>query len=69
MNAPAPRRLSREQVLALKFAVHRQLARWAKARQLRPRQQAQRAALVSAVRVLDDKAFADGCDLTPSAEQ
>jgi hypothetical protein len=69
MSAPTPRRLSRDQLLALKFAVHRQLARWAKARQLRPRQQAQRAALVSAVRVLEDKALADGCDLTPTGEQ
>ena len=69
MSEPAARRLSREQLLALKFAAHRQLARWAKARQLRPRQQAQRAALVSAVRVLEDKAFADGCELTPPGRQ
>jgi hypothetical protein len=68
VSEPTPRRLSREQVQALKFAVHRQLARWAKSRQLRPRQQAQRAALVSAVRVLEDRAFADGCELTPTRE-
>jgi hypothetical protein len=55
--------LSRDEVLALKFAAHRQLARWAKARPLRPRQQAQRTALVRAVRALEDQAFADGCEL------
>jgi hypothetical protein len=69
VTEPAVRCLSREQLLALKFAVHRQLARWAKARQLRPRQQAQRAALVSAVRVLEDKALAGGCELTPPRER
>ena len=57
--------LTRAQVQALKFAAHRQLARWAKNTQLRPRQREQRAALVSAVRILDDQAFADGCELRP----
>ena len=56
-------RLSREEVQALKFAAHRQLARWAKNSQLRPRQREQRAALVRAVRILDDQTFADGCEL------
>jgi hypothetical protein len=56
-------RLSREEVQALKFAAHRQLARWAKNHQLRSRQREQRAALVRAVRVLEDQAFADGCEL------
>jgi hypothetical protein len=68
MTEPTQRRLSREQLLALKFAAHRQLARWAKSRQLRPRQQAQRTALVSAVRVLEDPAFAHGCELTAARE-
>jgi hypothetical protein len=58
-----PTRLSREEVQALKFAAHRQLARWAKNSQLRPRQREQRAALVRAVRALEDQAFADGCEL------
>ena len=62
MNEPT-HRLSREEVQALKFAVHRQLARWAKNNQLRPRQREQRAALVRAVRVLEDQAFADGVEL------
>ena len=69
MSAPTPRRLSREQLLALKFAVHRQLARWAKSRQLRARQQARRTALVSAVRVLEDPSLSDGCELTPIREK
>jgi hypothetical protein len=55
--------LSREEVQALKFAAHRQLARWAKRDQLRSRQREQRTALVRAVRVLEDKAFANGCEL------
>jgi hypothetical protein len=50
-------------VQALKFAAHRQLARWAKSSQLRSRQREQRAALVRAVRVLEDQAFANGCEL------
>jgi hypothetical protein len=51
VNGPT-HRLSREEVQALKFAAHRQLARWAKNSQLRPRQREQRAALVRAVRTL-----------------
>ena len=58
-----PPQLSREEVLALKFAAHRQLARWAKSRPLPSRQQARRAALVHAARTLEDPAFADGCEL------
>ena len=58
-----PQRLSREHVLALKFAAHRQFARWVKSRPLAPRQQARRDALVHAVRILEDPAFADGCEL------
>jgi hypothetical protein len=56
-------RLSRDEVRALKFAAHRQLARWAKAGDLEPRRHARRAALVTAVRVLEARAFADGCEL------
>ena len=58
-----PRRLSREEIQALKFAAHRQLARWAKARPLPSRQQTRRDALVQAVRILDDPAFAEGCEI------
>jgi hypothetical protein len=49
--------LSREQLQALKFAAHRQLTRWARRRDLKPRQQAQRAALICALDILEDTAF------------
>jgi hypothetical protein len=59
---PTPR-LSGEQVLALKFAAHRQLARWSSKPKLSTHQHGQRSALKSAVRILQDQAFADGCEL------
>jgi hypothetical protein len=61
---PGPR-LSAEQLGALKFAAHRQLSRWAKHRPLRPRQQARRDALLSAVRTLTDDTLHHGCHLSP----
>jgi len=61
-------RLSGEEIAALKFASHRQLARWSNKRDLSPRQHAQRIALASAVRTLQDKAFADGCELRVPSE-
>jgi len=36
MTDAVPQRLSRDEILALKYAAHRQLARWAKARPLHP---------------------------------
>jgi hypothetical protein len=66
-DAPA-HRLSREEVQALKFAAHRQLARWAKRSQLRPRQREQRAALVRAVRVLEHPALGDGAELRATTD-
>jgi hypothetical protein len=56
-------RLSGEEISALKFAAHRQLARWAQKGRPSPRRPAQRPALVRAVRILEAKAFADGCEL------
>lgn len=56
-------RLSGEQVLALRFAAHRQLARWSDRPALSAHQRAQRNALRSAVRILHDQAFARGCEL------
>jgi hypothetical protein len=56
-------RLSRDQVMALKFAAHRQLARWSDKPVLNPRQRARRSALKGAVRILQDSAFAGGCVL------
>jgi hypothetical protein len=62
-------RLSGDQVQALKFAAHRQLARWSNKPKLSPHQHAQRVALKSALRVLQDPAFAHGCELrAPDAD-
>lgn len=58
-----PPRLSGDQVLALKFAAHRQLARWSNKPMLSARQHGQRVALKSAVRILQNQAFAHGCEL------
>jgi hypothetical protein len=69
MSSAPPRQLSGEEIGALKFAAHRQLARWAKKPSLRARQHAQRSALKRAVGVLQDQAFADGCQLRPSNDQ
>jgi hypothetical protein len=60
--------LSPAQVSVLKFAAHRQLARWAKQREMSPRRYAQRAALVGAVRTLEQQAFARGCELRATSE-
>jgi hypothetical protein len=62
-------RLSGEQVMALKFAAHRQLARWANKPKLNEHQHGQCSALKGAVRILQDQAFAQGCELrVPGAE-
>jgi hypothetical protein len=55
--------LSADEVRALKFAAHRQLARWAGRPRLQPRDQERRDALARAVRVLEDKALRRGCEL------
>jgi len=62
-------RLSGDEIVALKFAAHRQLARWAQKERLAPRQHAQRAALARAVRILGDQAFAHGCELHVPSEE
>jgi hypothetical protein len=70
VNDEPARRLSRDDVLALTFAAHRQLARWANSSTpLRPRQRDRRAALIRAVRVLQDDTFAHGCELRTSREE
>jgi hypothetical protein len=56
-------RLSGDEVAALRFAAHRQLARWANKPRLSEHQHSQRAALRRAVRVLQDDKLAHGCDL------
>ena len=63
MSDEATLRLSGEQVTALKFAAHRQLARWANKPKLSAHQHGQRSALRGAVHVLQDEAFAHGCQL------
>ena len=61
-------RLSGDQVVALKFAAHRQLARWANKPKLSPHQHAQRTALTANPRRPHppDPAFANGCELRRS---
>jgi hypothetical protein len=54
---------SDDEIVALRFAAHRQLARWAKKPWLSPDQHARRNALKRAVTVLHDRAFAHGCEL------
>jgi hypothetical protein len=63
MSDPPSGRLSGEEILALKYAAHRQLARWADRPRLSPDQHARRNALKRAVGVLHDRAFAHGCQL------
>jgi hypothetical protein len=58
-----PPRLTGDHILALKFAAHRQLARWANKPELHPRRRTQRTDLARAVRILEDKTFTDGCEL------
>jgi hypothetical protein len=69
MSADWAARLSGEEVRALKFASRRQLSRWTGKLGLSPDQHAQRAALKRAVQVLQDKAFAHGCELRASGAQ
>jgi hypothetical protein len=64
----ATHRLARDELQALRFAAHRQLARWAKSSHLRPRQREQRAALVRAVRVLENPAFGEGVELRATGD-
>lgn len=66
MSNLTPDRLSSEEILVLKFAGRRQLARWARTEQLSSHQQAQRTALARAVRILGNHVFAHGCELRVS---
>jgi len=68
-NEPS-RRLSGAEIAALKFAGRRQLARWSNKPKLSPNQHAQRKALTRALRILQEDAFARGCELhVPEDEQ
>jgi len=68
MSDRPPRQLSADEIAVLKFAAHRQLARWAQKRELQPRQRARRTTLVRAVRTLEDRALVDGCELRVPGE-
>jgi hypothetical protein len=62
-DAPGAAHLSGEEILALRYAARRQLARWAKKRQLSRDQYARRTALKRAVAALHHQAFVHGCEL------
>jgi hypothetical protein len=64
-----PHYLSATEMRVLKFAVRRQLTRWANKRNPNTDQQAQRATLQRVLRVLDDNAFTAGCNLHVPSEQ
>ena len=55
--------LSADEMRVLKFAVRRQITRWANRRNPNAEQRAQRATLQQVLHVLEDNAFAGGCDL------
>lgn len=69
MSHERGRRLSIDQLAVLRFAAHRQLARWSKNPRLSPRQRAQRSELRRAVQILQDDAFAQGCVLHPPGDE
>jgi len=60
--------LSAAEMRVLKFAVRRQLTRWANKRNPNADQRAQRATLQRVLHVLDDNAFAAGCNLHVPSE-
>jgi hypothetical protein len=64
-DEPTARRLSGDEVRAVRFASHRQLARWTNKARLSADQHTRRNALKRAASVLRDPAFADGCELHP----
>lgn len=68
-DGPSARRLSGNEVRALRFASHRQLGRWADKPGLSADQRARRDALNRAASVLRDPEFADGCELRPLRAQ
>ena len=62
MTGEPAARLSGDEIVALRFAAHRQLSRWARPG-LSAHQQQKRAALKRAVGVLQERTFARGCEL------
>ena len=69
MSQTSAPRLTADQLVALRFAAHRQLARWSNRPALSPHQHAQRTALRRAAQILQHDAFARGCELHPPAPE
>ena len=69
MNATPARRLTAEQIGALRFAAQRQLARWSNKTGLSAHQQAQRSELRCAADILKDRALVRGCELRVPTEE
>jgi hypothetical protein len=61
--------LSADEMRVLRFAARRQLTRWSNKRNPNAEQKVQRATLQQALHVLDDDAFAGGCDLHVPSEK
>ncbi len=68
MSDKPTHRLTSDEVDILKFVARRRLTRWSNKRELDPRQREQRATLVCTLGVLEDRVFADGCELRASRE-
>jgi hypothetical protein len=70
MSATPARRLTVEQIGALRFAAQRQLARWSNKTGLSAHQRAQRSELRHAANILKDRALVRGCELqVPTDEE
>jgi hypothetical protein len=70
MSATPARRLTAEQISALRFAARRQLARWSNKTGLSAHQQAQCSELRRAADILKDRALVRGCELrVPTDEE
>ena len=69
MSVTPARRLTAEQIAALRFAARRQLARWSDKPGLSAHQQAQRAELRRAADILNDDVLVRGCELHACADE
>jgi hypothetical protein len=69
MSGTPVRRLTGEQIAVLRFAAHRQLARWSKRTSLSAHQRAKRTELRRAVDILTDRAVIRGCELHACADE
>jgi hypothetical protein len=70
MSATPARRLTADQIAALRFAAQRQLARWSNKAGLSAHQRAQRSELRCAADILKDRALVGGCELwVPTDEE